>query len=244
MLSAKDFIAIDLGVGLSGAFFCRAGGESPPPFDSLNLSYGVGDRAELVERNRRRVKEVLGLKALLSARQVHGDRLVAVDTAPAGDLEYDGYDGLISNQPGVGIMVQQADCQAVILYDPLAGVVANVHVGWRGSVANILRTTLERLRADFGADPGRVQAIISPSLGPCCAEFVNFQTELPFEFHPYQVRPGYFDFWAITRWQLRSAGLVPVHIRTVGVCTRCHPHYFSYRREGTTGRQATVVALR
>lgn len=244
MLTAKDFLAIDRWDGLVGAFFCRLGGVSPPPFDSLNLSFGVGDRAELVERNRRRVKQVLGLDALLSARQVHGDQVVAVDAPPTGDVEYDGYDALITNQPGVGIMVQQADCQAVVLYDPLARVVANVHVGWRGSVANILRTTLERLRTEFGADPGRVQAIISPSLGPCCAEFVNFQAELPAEFHPYQVRPGYFDFWAITRLQLRSAGLGPDQIRTVGVCTRCHSHYFSYRREGTTGRSATVIALR
>lgn len=244
MLSAKECIAIDFWEGLTGAFFCRLGGESHPPFDSLNLSYGVGDEAGLVARNRHLVKVALGLDSLQSARQVHGDRILAIREPSPGDGEDDGYDALITNQPGVGIMVQQADCQAVVLYDPTARVVANVHVGWRGSVANILAKTMQRLRDDFAADPCRVKAAISPSLGPCCAEFVNSQAELPEAFQAYQVRPAYFDFWAITRQQLREAGVLPDHILTTGVCTRCSSIHFSYRREGRTGRSATVVALR
>ena len=243
MLSAKNYITIALGDGLGGAFFCRHGGGSPPPFDTLNVSYGVGDTAEQVEDNRRLIKEVLGLDSLLSARQVHGDRILAIDVLPLGDIEYDGYDALITNLAGVGIMVQQADCQAVVLHDPGARVVANVHVGWRGSVADILTQTIQRMQDDFGADPYRVMAAISPSLGPCCAEFTNFQAELPDSFHANQVRPAYFDFWAISRHQLLKAGVRPANIRTVGICTRCDPNYFSYRREGRTGRSATVVAL-
>lgn len=239
-----DFLPIDFGDALSGGFFTRHGGVSPSPFHSLNVSYGVGDEPLLVARNRKRLQERLGLKRLLSACQVHDDRILTILETPAADCEYAGYDALITNQPGVGLLIQQADCQAVVLHDPVNRVVANVHSGWRGSVTNIIAKTVGQMTADFGSDPARLAAAISPSLGPCCAEFVHFQTELPPEFHEYQVRPAYFDFWAISRWQLQAAGVLPAHITTTAVCTRCDPNYFSYRREGKTGRSATVIALR
>lgn len=239
-----NYLAIDFWNGLTGAFYNRHGGVSQAPFDSLNVSYGVGDDAEQVDRNRTLVQEALDLRALASVCQVHGDRILTVGSPLTSVCEYDGYDALITNQPGIGLMIQQADCQAVVLYDPDCRVVANVHAGWRGSVARIILKTIQRMTAEFGVDPGRIRAAISPSLGPCCAEFVHFQTELPPEFHTFQVKPGYFDFWAISRLQLQEAGCLPEHIRTTGICTRCDHSYFSYRREGRTGRCATVVALR
>jgi hypothetical protein len=189
------------------------------------------------------VKATLGISFLISARQVHGDRILSIGVPPTTDQEYEGFDSIITDQPGVGIMVQQADCQAVVLYDPYRRVVATVHAGWRGSVANILVKTMHRLQADYGTEPSQVMAAISPSLGPCCAQFVHYQTELPAEFHPFQMKPAYFDFWAITRWQLVDSGVLAANIQTTRVCTRCDPNYFSYRREGLTGRVATVVAL-
>lgn len=239
-----NFLPIDFLAGLTGGFFNRDGGVSAVPFDSLNVSYGVGDEPDRVRRNRGRLRAALGLKCLLSARQVHGDRILSLSAPHSADDEFDGYDALVTDQPGIGLMIQQADCQAVILYDPGCKVVANVHAGWRGSVANILPKTIQRMTLDFGADPGRILAAISPSLGPCCAEFIHFQSELPESFHAYQVTPAHFDFWAISRLQLEEAGVMPTQIRTAAICTRCDPHYFSYRREGRTGRSATVVALR
>ena len=239
-----DFLPFDFGDGLTGGFFNRHGGISPVPFDSLNVSYGVGDDAELVECNRARLKECLGLKALISARQVHGERILSITEPRSSDFEHTGYDALITNQPGVGLLIQQADCQAVVLHDPVNRVVANAHSGWRGSVANIIAKTIARMVVDFGSNPAKIMAAISPSLGPCCAEFVHFLAELPKEFHGDQVRPEHFDFWAISRKQLEQAGVPASHIKIAGVCTRCDPNYFSYRREGTTGRSATVIALR
>lgn len=237
-------IPLACGEGLIGGFLNRHGGVSPAPFDSLNVSYGVGDAPERVSHNRTLLKERLGLKALISARQVHDDRILAITSLPNGDCEHGGFDALITNQPGVGLLIQQADCQAVVLHDPLNRVVANIHAGWRGSVANIIAKTIARMAADFGTDPGRIAAAISPSLGPCCAEFVHFQAELPSEFHSAQVTPAHFDFWAISRNQLQEAGVVSSAITTAAICTRCDSNYFSFRREGRTGRSATVVALR
>lgn len=239
-----DFLPINIGEALTGGFFTRHGGVSLPPFDSLNVSYGVGDDAGRVARNRVRVKECLGLEVLVSARQVHEDRILSLSEPQVEDCEHAGFDALITNQPGVGLLIQQADCQAVVLHDPVRRVVANIHAGWRGSVGNVIGKTIARMTADFGADPAQLLAAISPSLGPCCAEFVHFRTELPSDLHHDQVTPSHFDFWAISRRQLREAGVLPSKITTAATCTRCDANYFSYRREGTTGRSATVIALR
>ena len=236
-------LPLDLGPGLEGGFFGRQGGVSPPPYDSLNVGLGVGDEPGRVAENRRRIREHLGLTVLVSARQVHGDRILCLSSPVATDAEHDGYDALITDQPGLGLMIQQADCQAVVIFEPVRRVVANVHVGWRGSVAGIIGAVVRRLREEFGAEAARMRAAISPSLGPCCAEFIPYQDTLPAVFHPYQSRPAHFDFWAISRMQLMQAGVPAAGIRVAGICTRCQTGYFSYRREGVTGRGATVVVL-
>ena len=222
--------------------FTRSGGVSPLPYDSLNVGKGVGDDPELVAENRRRIGRHLGCKALLSARQVHGSGVYLLRQPINQDLEVEGYDALVSPWPGVGLMIQQADCQAVLLHDPRRGVTANIHVGWRGSVANIIGRVVTLLVEKLGCRPVDLLAAVSPSLGPCCAEFVNYRLELPLELHPYRIGEHYFDFWAISRAQLEAAGVEPRHIETAGICTRCHPAYFSYRRDGLCGRNASVIA--
>lgn len=242
-LSSPAYLPFSSWSGVSGGFFTRQGGVSLAPFLALNVSYGVGDDPGLVDHNRSLIKKALGLTSLVSARQVHGDGIAVIDASVAQDLEHDGFDALITNQVGVGLMIQQADCQAVVLSDPERRVVANVHAGWRGSVANIIAKTVQQMKEVFGCKPSEVNAAISPSLGPCCAEFVNFSVELPELFHQHQVSTNYFDFWAITTMQLQSAGILAQNIQRAGVCTRCDSNFFSYRRTPRTGRCATVVAL-
>ncbi len=231
---------------LRHGFFTRQGGASLQPYDSLNLSLGVGDRREAVATNRRLVQQALGLSALVGATQEHGRREALVAGNPrglAGELEV-AADILLSDRPGVGLLIKQADCQAVLFYDPVRRVVANVHCGWRGQVQNVLGEAVTRLKERFGCRPADLYAAISPSLGPCCAEFRNFRRELPPKFWPYQVRPQYFDLWRLSRDQLLAAGLSPGHLDLAGLCTRCGAaEFFSYRREGLTGRQGTVIGL-
>lgn len=184
----------------------------------------------------------LGLTSLASARQVHGDRVLVVKDGPNVDFEADGYDALITDR-STGLMIQQADCQGVILYDPLHRVISAAHVGWRGSVAGIIGTTVRAMVENFGCAPGDLKAAVSPSLGPCCAEFINYRRELPQWMHEFQVQPAYFDFWAISVIQLQKAGLLPRNIEVAKICTCCNPDYFSFRRNAVTGRCATVIGL-
>lgn len=227
--------------------FCCLGGVSKAPFASLNLSYSTGDLSEHVGINRLRALTAVGLDRLVSVKQVHGDRILIAGDDPM-QREPEGFDAIISDRPGTGLLIQQADCQAILLWAPQPQVVAAIHCGWRGSVQGIIGKTIARLQQHFGVVPGSLRAVISPSLGPCCAEFKNFRTELPEWMHAYQVRPLYFDFWAISRRQLQEAGVENAHIDVAGMCTRCDERFFSYRRSmqtsgGVTGRNGSIIGL-
>jgi YfiH family protein len=198
-------------------FFSRQGGVSTGAYHSLNVSL-----------------------------QVHGGR-AAVITSPdqARLLDIPEVDILVTTVPGLGLLIKQADCQAVMFYDPVNRVVANVHCGWRGQVHNILVETVRLLQSRFGTRPADLYAAVGPSLGPCCAEFKNFRREFPPALWSYQVRPTYFDLWRLSRDQLSAAGLLPSRLDLAGLCTRCDADdFYSYRRDQVTGRQGAVIALR
>jgi YfiH family protein len=228
----------------SHAVFNRHGGVSPPPWNSNNVSFGLGDSSGNVYTNRDKIKKLFGFRHLVSARQVHGARVYIVREEPEKDHEIDGYDSLVTNIPGIGLMIQQADCQAVFLFDTVTKALGITHVGWRGSVADIIAETIFAMNQTFSTEPVDITAGVSPSLGPCCAEFANYHKELPASFHAYQVRPNYFDFWAISRDQLCAAGVRPENIQVAEICTCCNRDYFSYRRNKITGRFASVAGIK
>lgn len=228
--------------------FDRHGGVSQGAYGSLNVGLFVGDTAEAVQANRQRVKERMGVKALLSARQVHGDEIFLLAHPAEEDLEVDGFDALITRQKNIGLVVQHADCQAVLLYDPVREAIGAIHSGWRGSVANLVAKTVVGMNREFGTEPAHLQAVISPSLGPCCAEFVNYAQELPAAFREFMDQRSHFDFWRISKKQLLDCGLREDGITLPTVCTSCSVDYFSYRRArresaGLTGRNCSVIAL-
>jgi YfiH family protein len=225
--------------------FTRQGGVSRGPYRSLNVSLAVGDLPQHVEKNRRRVQETLRVERLISATQVHGVKEAVITgghVVPPGEIPE--ADILITAQPGLGLVIKQADCQAVMFYDPEHRVVAHAHCGWRGQIAGILSETVARLAFSFGSRAEVLHAAIGPGLGPCCAEFRNYREEFPPELWKYQVRPSYFDLWQLSLDQLRAAGLKSENIEVANLCTRCREEeFFSYRRDRVTGRQAAVIAL-
>jgi hypothetical protein len=100
------------------------------------------------------------------------------------------------------------------------------------------------MKQHFDCHPGRIQAGIGPSLGPCCAEFINYRKEIPKEYWRYMGLNAHFDFWALSRDQMLQAGMAAANIEPGGICTRCHTDdFFSYRAARTTGRFAAVIGL-
>lgn len=230
------------------ALFNRHGGLSQPPFSFLNCSFAVGDDRETVEANRATIKDTMKLDRLVSVGQVHGDDVYCLEEFPADDLEIDGYDAIVSPLPKVGLMIQHADCQGVLLCDPERRIIAAIHSGWRGSVRDILSKTVRLMSDRYAARPRDILALIGPSLGPCCSEFVNHRLELPEQFLRFRTVGNHFDFWQISREQLTAAGLLSSSISVTGVCTSCSRDYFSYRRarregDGVTGRNGSVIVL-
>ena len=192
--------------------------------------------------NLERLRRALGLRRLVWVRQVHGTHIVPVngeEALPAAQA-----DGLATDRPGVGLLIKQADCQAVILAAPQRGVIANLHAGWRGNAAGMPGKGVEFLAQRYGVEPNDLYAAVSPSLGACCGEFVNWRKELPAWFEQFKVGENHFDLEAATRHQLEAAGVRPQRIFISGRCTVCQGEFFSYRRDKTTGRFGTVVALR
>jgi len=231
---------------LTHGVFTRLGGMSDPPYGSLNTSYSVGDRPESVTANLSKIKEAIRANHLIFMNQSHGADIHIVNK---DDFEVQSNvplaDAIITDTPGVALMVKQADCQGVIIFDPKNAVVANVHCGWRSNVKNILRHTVTRMRKVFGCRETDLLAAIGPSLGPCCAEFVSHKEIFPKEFERFMVRKNYFDLWAISYWQLLEAGLSKENIELAGICTRCRTDlFYSYRGEGKTGRFATVAMVK
>ena len=230
---------------LHHGIFTRHGGISNPPYDSLNIGYNTGDRERNVSKNLELIREVIGAEELIFLNQVHGQDILILHREDSPELMSSiSGDGIITDIPRIGLMIKQADCQAVILFDPVKNVVSNVHCGWRGNTYNILGTVVSRMHRDFGCKEIDLMAGIGPSLGPCCAEFISYKEIFPETFERFMVRENYFDLWAISRNQLLEAGLKDENIEIAGICSKCNTDlFYSYRADGTTGRFATVAML-
>jgi YfiH family protein len=223
--------------------FLRHGGASKGHCASLNLGDGASDHAESVKTNRELVRKAVGTEHLIFPHQTHGTNVQRVTAKNLGKLPQ--ADAIFTTEKNVALGVTHADCQAAIFYDPVHEAIAAVHCGWRGSAQNIYARTLEAMQREIGTQPQNLIVCISPSLGPDHSEFKNYKQELPQDFWTFQVKPNYFDFWAISRKQLSTLGILDKNIEITETCTVCNPKdYFSYRREKDTGRHGTVVALK
>ncbi len=251
------------------AVFSRHGGVSNKPYDSLNVRFGIGDRHENVIENRRRICGALGLECdrLVSANQTHSKNVAVVDEkvleklrdgVRAGEhgfglLELDDKDALVTDLNGVGLMIQVADCQAILMFDPVKGVAAAVHAGWKGLAQDIGGATVAVMREKFGVDPANILVGVAPSLGPCCAFFSNPEKELPASFHKFIDARKRVDLWSFSIEQLQKHGVRQGNIEFARVCTQCgngkdidgSHKFFSFRGEqGITGRFGAVIAVR
>ena len=225
--------------------FCsgRAGGVSPAPYESCNVGDHVGDTAEHVAANRQRLAEATGLAdptAWVWLHQVHGTG-VHVASAPSG-AEPPEADAAVTATPGLPLAVLTADCAPVALAcDDAVGV---VHAGHRGLEHGVIAAAVEGLRA-IGHGP--VRAYLGPCIHPVRYEFgATDLARFVDRFGPEVAgrtadgRPA-LDIPAAVRAALRECGVD--ELDDSEVCTASSTEHFSFRRDGVTGRQATIVVL-
>ncbi len=241
--------------GLVHAIFTRLGGISREPFATLNVGRSVGDEEAAVVQNLARVYASLGLtpNQVATAHQVHSNR-VAVVTAQDGGQLMPATDALVTDTPGLAILLRFGDCQPIILYDPARRAMGLVHAGWRGLAQGIARRAVEAMQEAFGSKPADLLAGLGPAIGPCCytvgddvASALGYA--LPDWRKVMQADPSgtgwRLDLPAANAQQLAAAGVRVRRMEQAGLCTACHnDEFFSHRADnGRTGRFAVVAYL-
>lgn len=225
----------------------RHGGVSTFPFTSMNLGLNTRDLRGNVQENRRLFCSRIGIYAqqLADGYQVHEDKIRVADVP--GYLE--GYDALVTDQPGIFLAIGIADCAPVLIYDPVSGSVGAAHAGWRGTVLEIAGKTVRKMQELYGTDPAHCLAFI----GTCIdAEHFEVGEEVAEHFDMSckrydRHRDKYLvDLKKANKDQLLACGLKDEHIEVSPYSTvKDNDDYFSYRKEGgNTGRMLAVVGIR
>lgn len=258
VLTWPAFDGLDLDVLVT----TRIGGVSSGPYASLNLGLHVGDQGEDVLENRRRAAAALGadLRDMVFCDQAHGREVRVVSAADRGrgSLRLDDAiaqtDALVTAEPGVVLVVMVADCVPIVLYDPVAHVLACVHAGWRGTVARVSEAAVAAMRG-LGASPENVIAGLGPAISPdryqVGADVVgaaqrNLGGGAADVIRPDGTGKWLFDLWAANRIVLRAAGLADEHVSVAATPTGTAGTglFFSDREVRPCGRFAAVARLR
>ena len=230
-----------------GGITTRTGGVSTAPYLSLNLGLHVADDPDRVQTNRERAASAVGLpvEALVFAAQVHGPVVAVVDAAVSG-VAVSGVDSLVTTTPGLCLVVLAADCLPVLLADPAAGVVAAAHAGRAGLAAGILQETVAAM-VRLGATAAGMTAVLGPAACGRCYELPTSLADqvgmaVPGSRSTTRQGTAGVDLAQGAAGLLAAAGVA--RIRAVGGCTIEQPEtFFSYRRDGITGRHGALVQL-
>ncbi len=221
----------------------RQGGVSLAPYAGLNLGDHVGDAPQAVAANRAHVVRQRGLPGMpLWLNQVHGTTVVdAADAAPgcAADASF-------TREPGVVCAVLTADCLPLLLCDKAGSTVAAVHAGWRGLAAGVIEATLAAMQVP----PEELMVWLGPAIGPrafevgseVCEAFTSHDPAAAEAFHPSPAGRWLADIYQLARQRLARQGVTAIYGGERCTYTEAQPFY-SYRREGVTGRMASLIWL-
>lgn len=235
-------------------FTTRLGGVSAGSQASLNLAYGRGDTMENVITNLHLLADAVGFdpEKMVLTRQIHTDLVRVVTEEDCRGLchrDYPACDALVTNTPGLTLMIFTADCTPLLLWDPVTGAVGAAHAGWRGTALDIAGKTVEAMVSAFGCRPRDIRAAIGPNIAQC-----HFETDADVpnalldafgaDVRPLIRREGekfHPDLKAVNALALRRRGVTQVECSDA--CTYCDSvRFFSHRRTGgDRGSQGAVI---
>jgi YfiH family protein len=238
--------------GFRHAVLTRLGGASQGPYSTLNLGSTVGDDPDAVKENHRRVYENFDLDAarVVSPHQVHKNHVACVESRHGRSI-IPATDALITNAPGVVLLLRFADCVPVVFYDPIHHAAGLAHAGWRGIAAGVLPACVKSMQREFDSRPPDMWAGIGPAI---CQKHYAVSIDVAEKINA-SVPPSA----AVTKeikgqWYANLPGAANAQLRTMGIhqikdaslCTACHTEeWYSHRAEaGTTGRFGVFVMLK
>ena len=221
---------------------------------SFSLALHTKEEPKDILENRSYFKTLFPNTQFIVANQTHSANIQTIRTTKelgwnSLDDAIENCDALITNQSNIMLTILTADCVPILLFDPIAKVVAAVHAGWRGTQQEILFKTIKAMQEQFHSKPKHILAGIAPSIGKCCYEvdwnvaknFENIKDAYTQNRNKYQL-----DLPHINKLQLLKAGLKEANIENSNVCTACEVEaYFSYRKEhGCSGRFMSMIGLK
>ena len=231
----------ELRQGIGVAVTDRRDGASEAPYAELNLADHVGDDPAAVARNRDLVVAGLGgSRPLATMRQVHGSDVAVLDDFPAQPPEAD---AIVTRVAGLTLAVLVADCTPVLLWDRRAGVIAAVHAGRRGLAGGVLPAAID-VMSRLHARPERTYAVVGPSI---CPEHYEVPAEMRDEVAAAVPESSALTSAGTPALDIRAGLLAQLHAAGVRQwmvmphCTVESPDFYSYRRDGLTGRFAGLV---
>lgn len=231
--------------GLMAAQSTRHGGVSIAPYSSLNLGRYTADSFDQVRANRQRFFANLDwpAAAFVESHQVHQDRIKHVQKSGA----HEGFDGMLTQKKGVALTITVADCCPVLLYDPVTESIGAAHAGWKGTVAGIAATLVNRMQSAFGVLPANLYAWTGACISPDHYEVdADVADQFPAAHKKWVEERGKFllDVPGANAAQLRATGVQ--RLERAPYCTyRDHEHFFSHRYDrGQTGRGWAVIGMR
>lgn len=248
-----EYLAAE-GIPVPHGFTTRLGGVSQGHLASLNLGMHRGDRDENVAENYRLLARSLGFdhRNVVLTRQTHSDIVRTVTSLDRRGLDHHAYpecDGLVTNEPGLALVIFTADCTPILLWDSVTGAVGACHAGWRGTAKDIAGKTVQAMTDAFGSCPADIHAAIGPNIGPCHFECDADVKDAMIASFGEKVRPfiekrneKYFlDLKKINALALSRAGVEQIEISDE--CTWCsHERFWSHRYTGgERGAQGAVI---
>ena len=240
-------------------FSTRLGGVSEGIYESMNLSFKLGDEEAAVRENFERMARALEVETsdMVFAMQTHTANVRKVTNEDRGKgivspLDYQDVDGLITNEPGICLVTTYADCVPLFFVDPVHQAIGLSHSGWRGTVGRIGQVTLGKMHEEYGTEVKDVFAAIGPSICQDCYEvsadvieqFKNTFAEHKWEEIFYQKDNGKYqlNLWKSNEIILDEAGVLREHMAVTNVCTNCNSEVlFSHR--ATAGKRGSLAAF-
>ncbi len=245
-------------ISVPHCFTTRRGGVSAGAQAGLNLAIGRGDTEENVRENLNILGRALDFdpEKLVLTRQTHSDIVRVVTEADCNGpfhRDYPECDALVTNTPGVTLLVFTADCTPILLHDPVTGAVGAIHAGWRGTQQAIAAKAVQAMVDAFGCNPRNIRAAIGPNIGMChfetdadvpaamVAAFGDAAVEASLE---QRGEKYHLDLKALNAMILRRAGVLNIDISTD--CTYCQPDRFWSHRvtKGDRGSQGALITCR
>lgn len=241
-------------------FSTRIGGISKGEYNSLNVGLNTGDIKDDAEANIKIFASAVGVnyEDLVLSDQIHSDIVKSVYTKDKGkgymiERDYNGIDALVTNEKGIPLMTIFADCVPIFFVDPIKKVIGLAHAGWKGTMLQIGKRTVEAMNEKYGSKMDEILAVIGPSIGKCCYEVDNVVVEKfnekysdPLAFVlPKGENKYMLDLWKANKIGLLEAGLLDENITISNLCTSCNTDmFYSYRKEkGNTGRMGAILEI-